>query len=179
MARTLLEDAINGHKLVLKELDEYLVEGPEKGTKLNAENYHVTIDLKGILPDKKQRGDLEPENNGKEIKQCQVLFDILDVGVDADIIEDIVKHPVITTMILKKWEKTRKFYYFTTALYFFFLASYSMLIYDLFGPHERKQFNDTYYNQNCNGSIKKYEEELKNLTTACQFRDPICNMGKY
>ena len=178
MARTLLEDAINGHKLVLKELDEYLSEGPEEGTKLNAEDYHVTIDLKGILPDKKQPEDLDSENNGKEIKQCQVLFDILDVGVDADIIEDIVKHPVITTIILKKWEKTRKFYYFTTALYFFFLASYSLLIYDLFGPHGRDKFDGTYYKRVCNGSLEKYKDEMKDLT-ACQFRDPICNKGKY
>merc|ERR1711976_405767 len=71
VARTLLEDAINGHKLILKELDEYLVEGPIKSeeetkkqevtgevapTNLNAEDYHITIDLKGILPEKGATG---------------------------------------------------------------------------------------------------------------------------
>ena len=212
MARTLLEDAINGHKLIIKELDEYIKEGgsehrlsssaTETGTetsfpneavgvdlqvekkkevKLNAKDYHVRIDLSGILPEKTKKPviDLNPETEEHEMKQCQVLFDILDVGVDADVIEDIVKHPVITTLILKKWEKTRKFYYFTTFMYFLFLLSYSMLIYDLFGPkYKGLSDNGTYYNNRCPESSEKYKEELANLT-ACQYRDPICNIGKF
>ena len=190
VARTLLEDAINGHKLILKELDEYLVEGPIKSeeetkkqkdakdvtpTNLNAEDYYITINLKGILPEKGATG---PE--GKEIKQCQVLFDILDVGVDADIIEDIVKHPVITTMILKKWEKSKYFYWLTAFMYMLFLISYSLLIYDLFGDKYADEYdpNGKYYNATCPDAEARYAEEIKNLT-ACQFRDPICNMGKH
>ena len=131
---------------------------------MNAKDYNVKIDLEGILP---------------ETEQCQVLFDILDVGVDANIIEDIVKHPVITTMILKKWEKAKWFYFLTTFIYFLFLASYSFLIYDLFGPQaqEIKKDNGHYYNEIlCKGAYDKYKDELGNLT-ACQFRDPICNIG--
>ena len=190
-----MEDAINGHKLLIKELDEYIKEGgsepgkglsssaPEKEMKLNAKDYHVRIDLGGILPEKMKKPviDLSPENEENEIKQCQVLFDILDVGVDADVIEDIVKHPVITTMILKKWEKTRVLYYFTTLLYFLFLAFYSILIYDLFGPKSndlRHEFGEYYNETLCPGSIEKYKSETENFTT-CQFRDPICNIGKY
>ena len=190
VARTLLEDAINGHKLILKELDEYLVEGPIKSeeetkkqeeaedvtpTNLNAEDYYITINLKGILPEKGATG---PE--GKEVKQCQVLFDILDVGVDADIIEDIVKHPVITTMILKKWEKSKYFYWLTALMYMLFLIFYSILIYDLFGDNYADEYDPdgAYYNEKCPNASERYAEELKNLT-ACQFRDPICNMGKY
>ena len=182
VARTLLEDAINGHKLILKELDEYLVETPiksEEETKkqevnLNAKDYSITINLKGILP---KKGATGPEGN--KIKQCQVLFDILDVGVDADIIEDIVKHPVITTMILKKWEKTKYFYWLTAFMYALFLMSYSFLIFDLFGDNYGiRTIDGAYYNEQCPNSTAKYADEIKNLT-ACQFRDPICNMGKF
>ena len=153
----------------------------EAKTNLNAKDYHIRIDLGGILPEKKQKPviDLNPETEEKEMKQCQVLFDILDVGVDADIIEDIVKHPVITAMILKKWEKTRMFYYFTTALYALFLFSYSFLIYDLFGPNPDIEKDGVYYIEKCKDSIDKYKDEIETANfTSCQYRDPICNTGK-
>ena len=176
VVRKLLEEVVNGHKLVLKELDEYLEEDP-KGGSLNAKNYAVKINLQGILPVKEKNVAKRLKSEEKIVKQCQVLFDIFDVGVDSNTIEDIVKHPVITAMILKKWQRTRKFYYLTTLVYLLFLLSYSILIYDLFGPlhknerstSDRKAF---YLNTTC-------PDKLANDTSDCQYRDPICSTGKY
>ena len=175
VVRKLLEEAVNGHKLVLKELDEYLEEDP-KGGSLNAKNYAVKINLQGILPVKEKNVAKRLKSEEKIVKQCQVLFDIFDVGVDSNTIEDIVKHPVITTMIMKKWQRTRKFYYLITLVYFLFLMSYSILIVDLFGPWHKNETSTSdrkaFYHTTC-------PSKPADDTSDCQYRDPICSTGKY
>ena len=160
---------------VLRLRMQYLEEDP-KGGSLNAENYAVKINLQGILPVKEKNVAKRLKSEEKIVKQCQVLFDIFDVGVDSNTIEDIVKHPVITTMIMKKWQRTRKFYYLITLVYFLFLMSYSILIVDLFGPWHKNETSTSdrkaFYHTTC-------PSKPADDTSDCQYRDPICSTGKY
>ena len=149
VVRKLLDDAVNGHKLVEKELDEYV---RAEGENPNCKDYYINIDFGGIIKEK--------EN--EQVMSCQVLYDILDFGVENEVIEHIIQHPVIAIFIMKKWEKTRKFYYMTTLIYFLFLLLFSMLIYELFGPKSRDDFHldraDAPGGHNC--------------------ADPLCTKGK-
>ena len=120
--RKLLEDGINGDKIIEKELD-LLVEAPP-GVNENSVYYVIKIDMKGILP-------------GESLKQTRILKDLLDLRAkyksrcEEGFIK-LIKHPVLSIFILEKWKRAKYHFYVTSSAFFLFLLSYSMFIMFLF-----------------------------------------------
>jgi len=125
IARKLLEDAVNGNKIVKKELDIHVTATDDKEDSIN---YALEIDFEGILCEDSP-------------KQTMVVYDILDLRIakrseNVEAFTDLLKHPVIATFIAEKWKKTQWYFYTTSVIFFTFLIFYSAFIIYLFNRPE-------------------------------------------
>jgi len=125
IARKLLEDAVNGNKIVKKELDIHVRATDDKEDSIN---YALEIDFEGILCEDSP-------------KQTMVVYDLLDLRVEKrsennEAFTSLIKHPVIATFIALKWKKTRWYFYATSVIFMMFLIFYSAFIIYLFNRPE-------------------------------------------
>merc|ERR1719244_63618 len=137
----LLEDSVNGNKIVEKELDKDI-----KTTNYSEDSlkYGVEIDFEGIIS----------ENSNY---QTTVINDLLDLRIKnlpnhEETFSDLLTHPVISTFILAKWEKAKWYFYLESFLFILFLICYSAYISILFyRPHVSYK--------HCHSSEKKLTEK--------------------
>jgi len=124
IARKLLEDAVNGDKIVKKELDIHV-----RTTNANEDSleYALEIDFEGILCEDSP-------------KQTMVVYDLLDLRVEKNdnirAFTNLIKHPVIASFIAQKWKKTKWYFYTTSSVFISFLMFYSAFIVNLFNRPE-------------------------------------------
>eukprot|EP00092_Neocalanus_flemingeri_P052399 GFUD01061240.1.p1 GENE.GFUD01061240.1~~GFUD01061240.1.p1 ORF type:complete len:560 (+),score=130.07 GFUD01061240.1:174-1853(+) len=125
IARKLLEDAVNGNKIVKRELDIHVKATDDKEDSIN---YALEIDFEGILSEESP-------------KQTMVLYDLLDLRVEKrsehnEAFTSLIKHPVIASFIALKWKKTKWYFYTTSLIFMSFLLFYSVFIIYLFNRPE-------------------------------------------
>eukprot|EP00092_Neocalanus_flemingeri_P000315 GFUD01000337.1.p1 GENE.GFUD01000337.1~~GFUD01000337.1.p1 ORF type:complete len:560 (+),score=128.32 GFUD01000337.1:393-2072(+) len=125
IARKLLEDAVNGNKIVKRELDIHVKATDDKEDSIN---YALEIDFEGILSEESP-------------KQTMVLYDLLDLRVEKrsehnEAFTNLIKHPVIASFIALKWKKTKWYFYTTSLIFMSFLLFYSVFIIYLFNRPE-------------------------------------------
>merc|ERR1711970_277225 len=125
IARKILEDAVNGNKIVKKELDDHVKELDDKKDSIN---YAVEVDFEGILCK-------------DSFKQTMVVYDLLDLRAEdgndnTQPFTNLIKHPVIALLIAKKWGKTRWYFYAHSLMFITFLVFYSSFIIYLFNRPE-------------------------------------------
>ena len=114
--RKILEDAVNGDKIVKKELDNHISELDDKKDSIN---YAVNIDFEGILCEDSS-------------KQTMVVYDLLDLRVEkgSDTMQpftSLIKHPVIALFIALKWKKTQWYFYAHSLIFISCILSSSYL----------------------------------------------------
>eukprot|EP00092_Neocalanus_flemingeri_P054453 GFUD01064123.1.p1 GENE.GFUD01064123.1~~GFUD01064123.1.p1 ORF type:complete len:560 (+),score=125.62 GFUD01064123.1:420-2099(+) len=125
IARKLLEDAVNGNKIVKRELDIHVKATDDKEDSIN---YALEIDFEGILSEESP-------------KQTMVLYDLLDLRVEKrsehnEAFTNLIKHPVIASFIALKWKKTKWYFYTTSLIFMSFLLFYSAFIIYIFNRPE-------------------------------------------
>ena len=119
--RKLLEDTVNGDKIVEKQLDKNVATThPNK----NSVDYSVEIDFEGIFCKDSP-------------VQTNVVNDILKLRIShktyyVEAFNQLITHPVIATFILSKWKKTRWYFYTTSTIFILFLLFYTIFIGILF-----------------------------------------------
>eukprot|EP00092_Neocalanus_flemingeri_P074833 GFUD01092606.1.p1 GENE.GFUD01092606.1~~GFUD01092606.1.p1 ORF type:complete len:402 (-),score=71.74 GFUD01092606.1:169-1374(-) len=125
IARKLLEDVVNGDKIVKRELDIHVKTTSDKEDSID---YGLQIDFEGIFSEEYD-------------KQTMVIYDLLDLHVERrsennESFTSLIKHPVIATFILAKWKKTRWYFYITSTTFLIFLLLYSVFVLHLFTRSE-------------------------------------------
>lgn len=125
IARKILEDAVNGNKIVKKELDNHLTELDDK---IDSVNYAVEVEFEGVFYEESD-------------KQMMVVYDLLDLRSEKgnDNMEpytNLIKHPVIALFIASKWKKTQWYFYAHSLVFITFLILYSTFIVYLFNRPE-------------------------------------------
>ena len=142
--RKILEDAVNGDKIVKKELDNHISELDDKKDSIN---YAVNIDFEGILCKESS-------------KQTMVVYDLLDLRVEkgSDTMQpftSLIKHPVIALFIALKWKKTQWYFYAHSLIFISFLLFYSAFIIYLFNrPEVHCSKLEKFLSQNNSASMK-------------------------
>ena len=120
--KKLLEDAVNGDRIVEQQLDKSVNQIGENENQLN---YGIEIDFGGIFKESSSR-------------QTQVVKELLDLrassreGEQREAITRLVTHPVIATFIHLKWQKCLWYFYLNSAVFTIFLGLYSFFIAQLF-----------------------------------------------
>jgi len=125
IARKILEDAVNGNKIVKKELDDHVKELDDKRDSIN---YAVEVDFEGVLCE-------------DSYKQTMVVYDLLDLRAEKandnmQPFTNLIKHPVIALFIARKWKKTKWYFYAHSLIFITFLVFYSSFIIYLFNRPE-------------------------------------------
>merc|ERR1712013_414717 len=125
IARKILEDAVNGNKIVKKELDDHVKELDDERDSIN---YAVEVDFEGVLCE-------------ESYKQTMVVYDLLDLRAEKandnmQPFTNLIKHPVVALFIAKKWEKTKWYFYAHSLIFITFLVFYSLFIIYLFNRPE-------------------------------------------
>ena len=123
--RKILEDAVNGNKIVKKELDSHVTELDNKKDSIK---YALEVNFEGIVC----------KNSSK---QTMVVYDLLDLRVEkgSDTMQpftNLIKHPVIAMFIALKWKKTQWYFYIQSLIFITFLIFYSTFIIYLFNRPE-------------------------------------------
>ena len=123
--RKVLEDAVNGDKIIRNILDNQIT---ETNNNTDALNHLIKVDFSAIL---------DPLSN----KQTTAVFDLLDLRIERGFesrepFTNLIKHPVIGLFITQKWKKTQSYFYFQSIIYICFLLSYSAFIINLFNRPE-------------------------------------------
>ena len=112
----LLDDVVNGNKILSKCLDD-LVSSPTENP--DSEKFTLEIDFNGLI-------------KSESTKQCHHVFEIFNKSKSGKIPEKdfpIVRHPVITLFIWKKWRKAIWFFLVNAILYGIFLSHYTWYSY--------------------------------------------------
>jgi len=125
IARKILEDAVNGNKIVKKELDDHVKELDDKKDSVR---YAVEVDFEGILCE-------------DSYKQTMVVYDLLDLRAEQENdsmlpFTNLIQHPVIALFIARKWKKTKWYFYAHSLMFITFLIFYSSFIIYLFNRPE-------------------------------------------
>jgi len=123
--RKILEDAVNGDKIIEKELDKHVFKLNDKKDSIN---YALEVDFEGILCEDSS-------------KQTMVVYDLLDLRAKKGSgtmkpFTRLIRHPVIAMFIALKWEKTKSYFYAHSLVFTSFLIFYSAFIYHLFNRPE-------------------------------------------
>jgi len=126
IVRKLLEDSVNGDKIVEKELDKSI---KQIGKNENTIDYGFEVDFEGIFKDGSSR-------------QTRVVKELLDMravsreGEERDAYNRLITHPVIAIFIYSKWKNSRWYFYLNSAIFTSFLGFYSAFIWKLFSRPE-------------------------------------------
>ena len=126
--RKLLDDAVNGDKIVQKQLDKDV---KPIGANENCLDYGTEIDFEGIFED-------------GSLRQTQVVKELLDLrascreGEEREAYTGLISHPVIATFIHLKWNRTKLFFYINSLIFAIFLAIFSLYIFHLFSQPDEK-----------------------------------------
>jgi len=125
IARKILEDAVNGDKVVKRELDSHVTALDDKKDSIN---YSLEVDFEGIFC-------------RDSSKQTMVVYDLLDLRAEkgSDVMQpftSLIKHPVIALFIAKKWKRTQWYFYAQSLIFMSFLLFYSTFIIYLFNRPE-------------------------------------------
>ena len=111
----LLDDVVNGNKILSKCLDDLVSSSKENP---DSEDFTLKIDFDGLIKTNTTR-------------QCRHLFEIFNKLKSGKIPETefaVVTHPVIALFIWKKWRKAIWFFSLNAILYGIFLSNYTWLV---------------------------------------------------
>jgi len=135
LLETLLEDTINGNKIVEKILDDCVSDTAENE---NSKAHSVEIDWSPLL------------DKGKN--QTCVLSYLLRmrnhfIGGDFCPYSDLLKHPALEIFTKLKWKRYLKYFYFQSVIFFSFLLVYSTFLASLLNsPVTRTRTRDSITN---------------------------------
>ena len=119
--RKLLEDSVNGDRIVEHELDNLITADPRINE--NSIDYSIDLNFEGIFKE-------ESPN------QTRVVNDLLDLRAEHrehwESLTRLVRHPVIAAFVIEKWRHVRWYYYWSSVLFVLFLLSFSGFTYYLF-----------------------------------------------
>ena len=121
MIRKILEDTVNGNKIIQKQFDIHVI---ELDANKDSVNYALKVDFSCILCQ-------------SVTKQTMAIFDLLDLRIKrgSDYMEPytkLIKHPVMALFIAEKWKKTKAYFYAQSLIFISFLLSYSAFIINFF-----------------------------------------------
>jgi len=125
--RKLLDDAVNGDRIVEQQLDKNV---QRVGATENSLDFGAQIDFGGIFKEDSPR-------------QTRVVKELLDLrassseGEQRDAYTRLISHPVVATFIHLKWKQSRWFFYINSAVFALFLILYSLYISHLFSRPEK------------------------------------------
>ena len=108
-----MQNTIDGDKIVLQQLDEYI-----KTTSSQDHKHERTMKIEFS---RLESGDY---------KGCELIKDILRIPQDAS--KDVLLHPVIEAYLDIKWKKTRKYISAHFCIYLAFLLTYSWFLANIF-----------------------------------------------
>jgi len=113
LLKKLLDDVVNGHKIVKAILDNCVGETCEEEDSID---FAIKIDWSGMF-------------NSKQNNQTDLLFHLLNIrDKHSASFSQLLSHPVIAAFITLKWRKTQKYFYARSAMFFSFLLLYSVFI---------------------------------------------------
>jgi len=118
--RKILEDTVNGNKIVEEVLNTYIKTTAENE---NDANYGIEIDFSGLASVDPQKG----------MMQTTCVNELLDLrakakGSRADIYSDLLKHPLLASLITLKWEKVQKIFCMKLLIFVAFVVLYSVFL---------------------------------------------------
>jgi len=125
--RKLLDDAVNGDRIVEQQLDKNV---QRVGATENSLDFGAQIDFGGIFKEGSPR-------------QTRVVKELLDLrassseGEQRDAYTRLISHPVVATFIHLKWKQSRWFFYINSTVFALFLILYSLYISHLFSRPEK------------------------------------------
>jgi len=128
--KKLLQDCVNGDKVVEKQLDRSV---SQIGASKDCLDYGTQISFEGISEDAK---------HGSQ-RQMRAVRELLDLracaeGAQRDAYTRLISHPVIATFIHLKWNRTKLFFYINSLIFAIFLAIFSLYIFHLFSQPDEK-----------------------------------------
>ena len=117
LLKKLVDDVVNGHKIVKAILDNCVGETCEEEDSID---FAIQIDWSGMF-------------NSKQNNQTDLLFHLLNIrDKHSASFSQLLRHPVIAAFITLKWRKSQKYFYAQSAIFFSFLMLYSIFIVYLF-----------------------------------------------
>ena len=117
LLKKLVDDVVNGHKIVKAILDNCVGETCEEEDSID---FAIQIDWSGMF-------------NSKQNNQTDLLFHLLNIrDKHSASFSQLLSHPVIAAFITLKWRKSQKYFYAQSAIFFSFLMLYSIFIVYLF-----------------------------------------------
>merc|ERR1712222_51960 len=119
--RKILEDTVNGNKIVEEVLNTYIKKTTENE---NDANYGIEIDFSGLAPGDPHKGQM----------QTTCINELLELRAkakgtkEADIYSDLLKHPLLASLITLKWEKVQKIFCMKLLIFVAFVILYSVFL---------------------------------------------------